>query len=267
MLNKLHIVGCPRSGTTLLMELMSTCFHSDEHCEHEVSIFDPPPIDQGIYFSKKPSDIKNLHHIYPHDPTLYLIYVVRDPRAVISSLHHSNREQYFCNYRAWQACDDAAQQYLPGGRFSNQRRFLQIRYEDLVADPDQVQKDIAAQFPFLQMLHTFSTFSNHAKPSASARSAMNGLRPISQDSVSGWQRHLPRIKEQLQRRPAMAEALLRLAYEADHSWQKLLQDVEAQEFPCRYSEGREFFKESEKSLRMLLRSRRYLAALKTAAGP
>lgn len=261
MLKRLHIVGCPRSGTTLLMEIMSTCFQSDGVCEHEISIFEDIPVSDGIYISKKPSDIKNLQHIYPHDPNLYIIYMVRDPRSVITSKHHSNREQYFCNFKAWKACDSAAQQYLPGGRFDQLQRFLQIRYEDLVADPDSAQQAITDRFGFLQQLHRFSDFEKFAKPSDSASKAMNGLRPISQQRIEGWKNHLPRIKQQLQLRPELAQDLLRLRYEQDNSWQQQLASVEATAFPCRYPERTEFFKELEKSLRMRLRSRRYLARL------
>src|SRR5690606_16659434 len=36
---RLHVVGCPRSGTTLLMELLATCFHCQRQNGHELSIF------------------------------------------------------------------------------------------------------------------------------------------------------------------------------------------------------------------------------------
>ena len=262
MRKRLHIVGCPRSGTTLLMELMATCFQSDSYCEHEVSIFDPEPITDGLYISKKPSDIKNLQHIYSKDSQLFIIYLVRDPRSVISSIHHSNTEQYFCNFKAWQACNDAAQQYLPGNRFGHINRFLQLRYEDLVADPDAVQAKIKSKFPFLILKHPFSEFEKHAKPSSSSAKAMNGLRSVNKDSLQGWTKHLPRVKEQHLLRPELAEDLITLGYEKDRQWLTMLEDIEAQVFPCRYSESPEYLKETEKALRMYFRSRNYLKALK-----
>lgn len=54
---RLHIVGRPRSGTTLLMELMATCFENQVACKHEMSIFTPPTKGSKLYFSKKPTDI------------------------------------------------------------------------------------------------------------------------------------------------------------------------------------------------------------------
>ena len=50
---RLHIVGCPRSGTTLLMELVATCFDSGGYCEHELSIFEPVEGGGDIYFTKQ----------------------------------------------------------------------------------------------------------------------------------------------------------------------------------------------------------------------
>ena len=55
-MRRLHIVGCPRSGTTLFMELVSTCFANSGCCEHEVSIFEPVSAAGGPYITKQPND-------------------------------------------------------------------------------------------------------------------------------------------------------------------------------------------------------------------
>ena len=52
-MKRLHITGCPRSGTTLLMEQISTCFENDGHCAHEQSIFEAVAPSQGLYISKQ----------------------------------------------------------------------------------------------------------------------------------------------------------------------------------------------------------------------
>ena len=254
-MKRLHIVGCPRSGTTLLMELISTCFASAGYCEHEISVFAPVPANDGPYFTKQPNDIKQLGHIFHRDSQLHVIYMGRDPRAVITSKHRENPEQYFCNYRVWSECDRAAQAYL------GHPRFLALRYEDLIASADGLQASIASHFPFLQQLHLFSEYHLHAKPSEASQRAMNGLRAINPQSLSKWREHLPRVAEQLQRRPAMSADLIRLGYECDDSWQQVLQDVEPIRYPCRYPERRPLFKEWEKSLRVWLKSRRYCREL------
>jgi hypothetical protein len=249
---RLHIVGCPRSGTTLLMELVSTCFESDGFCEHELSIFAPVEARGDIYITKQPNDIRQLNHIFHRDRQLFVIYMGRDPRAVITSKHRDKPGQYFCNYRVWSECDRAA------ARYRGHPRFLELRYEDLVSDPDPVQSRIASRFPFLRQLHRFSEYQQYARPSAASSNAMNGLRAVNRGSLQKWRRHLPRVAEQCARHPALAADLVRLGYEPDDRWLETLRAVEPVVYPCRYPERRPLVKEWEKSLRVLLKSYRYL---------
>ena len=251
-MKRVHIVGCPRSGTTLLMELLSTCFASGGYCEHELSIFQPVDEIEGAYFTKQPNDIKQLRHIFYADPELFVIYLGRDPRAVITSKHRESPGQYFCNYRVWRECDDAAAAY------EAHPRFLRLRYEDLVIDADAVQQQICERFPFLQQLHPFSEFQQFARPSEASQRAMNGLRAVNRESLQKWQNHLPRVVEQLAANPRMAQDLVRLGYEKDTSWTQVLKGVEAKKYPCRYPERRPLLKDWERGIRVYFKSRRYL---------
>ena len=254
-MRRLHIVGCPRSGTTLLMELVSSCFANSGRCEHEVSIFEPVSAAGGPYITKQPNDIKQLRHIFHRDQGLYVIYVGRDPRAVITSQHRANPGEYFCNYRVWQECDSAARGY------AGHDRFLPLRYEDLVTEPDIVQQRIRTHFPALRQLHSFSEYHRFAQPSPGSLQAMNGLREVNRESLDRWRQHLPRIAEQYRRHPVLADDLVRLDYEPDKGWLACLDDIAGTVYPCRYPERREHFKEWEKALRSYLKSRRYLRSL------
>lgn len=255
-MQRLHIVGCPRSGTTLMMELMVTCFMKSAFCDHEMSLFDEPENNPKLFFSKQPSDIKFLEHVFPKDPTLYVLYMVRDPRSVITSIHGSRPDEYFCNYRAWQACADAATGY------ENQTRFLKVRYEDLVEDPDAVQRVIMEKFSFLKKIHNFSEYEKKAKPSGDALTAMSGLRAVDKSRVSGWHAHLPRVKAELLKSQSMIDALIVNGYEPNRQWTKLLDDVDPVEYPCRYPEKDFFLKTLETRFRKWRASRRYLARRK-----
>ena len=254
-MKRLHIVGCPRSGTTLLLELLSTCFANSGFCAHEMSILQPLRASGDLYISKQPNDIKQLQHIFHRDPQLYVIYMCRDPRAVITSTHREHPGQYFCNYRVWRECDRAAQRYC------GHPRFLQLRYEDLVSDPDAIQREISGHFGFLRQQHPFSDYHLLAQPSQASRQAMNGLRAVSRDSLDKWREHLPRVAEQYRRHPTLAGDLQRLGYEPDERWLEQLEGVASIVYPCRYSEQRAHLKEWEKALRVYLKSRRYLQQL------
>ena len=251
-MKRLHIVGCPRSGTTLLMELMATCFESGGYCSHEMSIFEPITPVADTYFTKQPNDIKQLRHIFHRDEQLHVIYMGRDPRAVITSKHRENPGQYFCNYRTWRECDRASQRYL------GHPRFLQLRYEDLVGEPDNVQDTIKLQFSFLQERHSFSEFHKFAQPSADSERAMNGMREVNNESLNKWRQHLSHLAAQYALHQDLADDLIRLTYEPDKSWLSCLDDVQAITYPCRYPERRPYVKEWEKALRVYYKSRRYL---------
>lgn len=253
MSRRLHIVGCPRSGTTLMMELMATCFESDGYCAHEMSIFDEPERAAETYFSKQPSDIKYIETVFRNDPDLFVIFMIRDPRSVVASIHTSHAAGYFCNFRVWQECAEHAR------RLVGHPRFLQIRYEDLMQDPDSIQARIEERFPFLRKKHPFSGYQQFARPSREALSAMSGLRAISPERITGWHAHLPRIKEQISRYPRFVAALIDYGYETDNAWLAMLDEIEAAEFPCRYPVKEPVLKGLETRVRKWWHSRRYLA--------
>lgn len=252
-MRRLHIVGCPRSGTTLLYQMTSSCFENDGFSRHETSIFKEPESCGTLYISKQPNDIRQLRHIFGRDHRLFIIYLERDPRGVITSRHQAHPGQYFCNYRIWRECHTAAQ------RYSGHPRFLPLRYEDLVSEPDRVQAEIAARFDFLRSRHPFSDHHLHTHPAWAAQcDTAQRVRAVSTSSLGQWRQHLPRVAQQYQQYPSMAAQLIRLGYEQDKQWLDMLRDVPRIRFPCRYPEQRQTLKEWEKNIRVYLKSRRYL---------
>lgn len=249
----MHIVGCPRSGTTLMMEIMTTCFECDGHCEHEASIFLEPDGQPNLYFSKQPRDILHLKRIFLLDPNLFVIYMVRDPRAVITSIHSSNPGIYFCNFPVWKECHDAARELI------DHPRFLSVQYEQLTAEPDRIQNMISGRFPFLVKKHDFSSFEHYANPSDQSTQAMSGLRPMTTERHRSWEKHLPRLKAEYQKHSDLADVLIECGYEQDQAWTMDLHGVEARDFECRYGKKVFNLKKHETRLRKYLQSRAYIA--------
>lgn len=255
MLNRLHIVGCPRSGTTLLLELVANCFEVDERSQFEFSIFKTFDTTSGVVVSKQPTDIVHLQPLMASDPHLHVIHIIRDPRAVVASKHTAIKG-YFSNYRIWKECELASRRLL------GHPRFLQIHYEDLATDPDNIQQRILQAFPFLQSKHRFSEFADYATPGKAATEALNGLRAVDSASIRKWHQHLSRVKAQLLRFPALQDDLEYYGYENDARWQLMLAGVVPQQFPCRYCDSAEYLKNWEKRLRVYLKTRRYLRRLR-----
>ena len=239
-----------------MMELLRTCFECDEFCAHEVSIFKPVPGNPHIYFSKQPSDVKRISRLLDADTNLHSITMIRDPRSVITSQHKNLPGVYFCNFRIWNDCYQAAKE-LKGHPHN-----LNVQYEDLVQDPDAVQDRIQQAFPFLKKLRDFSDYHKIAKPSSDANAALGGVRKISGDRIRSWQNHLPRIKYEYEQHPELANILNNEGYEQDNAWTETLKDVEADKGNCRYPDQQNPLKKLEHALRTRRKTARYINALK-----
>jgi hypothetical protein len=220
-MNHIHITGCGRSGTTLLMEMMRSCFRCDGPSHHETSILEVPPRGFSVYITKHPGEVSFLGPLLGADPDLHGIHIYRDPRSVICSVHAKAKDCYAVNFSSWKKQQKLAEHP------SRHPRFLTVCYEKLVTNPDIVQGDIRQAFPFLEPKGSFSTFHERARPSFGAIQALNGLRVLDEARLEPWRYHLPRVKEQLIRHPEMADMLIELGYETDRSWTGLLSDVEA----------------------------------------
>lgn len=79
-MKRIHIVGVsPRSGTTLLAELMNACFEIDLWEEHEAPLFATPPGPGNIYLTKRPRDVMVVGPRLRVDPNLWVLCMIRGP--------------------------------------------------------------------------------------------------------------------------------------------------------------------------------------------
>ena len=221
MFKHIHIVACsPRSGTTLLHEVMVTCFKVDKHYDHEIR-FQLVDAEAGqTLITKRPKDTMYMPTLIKDDPELYVIYVMRDPRDTICSRHGKDKSIYYSNIRLWRQMHGYARQ------MAGNERFLEIRYEDFVRDPDVVQQVIASKFPWLKKMHNFSEYHEYAKVSEKSVRAMHSVRPIAPTSVGVWTQNPGRIKAQQMLHGSLTPELIECGYESSGDWEKVLGDVE-----------------------------------------
>jgi hypothetical protein len=230
MFKHLHIVACsPRSGTTLLHEAMVTCFKVDKHYDHEVRFNLVDAEDDQIVVTKRPKDTMYMPDVID-DPGLFVLYVMRDPRDVIVSRHGKNKDMYYSNIRLWRELHAYARQ------IAGHDRFLQVSYEEFVSDPDAVQRQIAARFPWLETLHKFSEYHEYANVSEKSALAMNEVRPIAPTSVGKWKNNLGRIKGQQIMHGSLTPDLIECGYESSDAWEQVLDGVEPDFSKSRYPE-------------------------------
>lgn len=223
VMTRIHIVGATsRTGTTLMAELMNSCFRIGGYAAHEMSIFRRPDRRVDLLVTKCPTEATRVIPVLAIDPELFVICMVRDPRDVAVSRHGNHSDHYWTSLREWKEAVDAIK--AANARYPD--RYLLVKYEDLVGDPDSVQRQLLQHWPFLDKLADFSRYHEVARPSEDSLSAMRGLRPISSSSVGSWVRHKPRLAAQLKLHGGIDEYLYEFGYEENADWKQALEDVQ-----------------------------------------
>ncbi len=199
----IHIVGVPRSGTTLMLELTRNCFAVDAYGPEERSIFLAPPIGQ-IVCTKNPQDT---------------LVMLRDPRDIVVSVHAKDEARYWTNLRMWREYHRAAM------RLDGHPRVVMVHYEDLVRAPSETQATIGRALPFLRPTSPFEQFHLTARTSRESQQALGGLRPPDAASIGRWRAHKERLAGQLRIHGPITRELIELGYERDDAWLDALDGV------------------------------------------
>lgn len=198
------IIGCPRSGTSLLQTLVTTCF---------AGTFMPPEFEnrpRSYFWSKVwPDVIRRAQERGVEPPTVvvwkipempfgapanyellrregvHTIGLVRHPRAV--ALSHQHGKPYWKEvaphlfggplranpYQHWAAMANHLLMRLRAG----DPAFTLLRYEDLLAAPDDAQTYLAERTG-LEPTVPFSTYHEHVDAGHRNAGAMNKVRPL-----------------------------------------------------------------------------------------
>ena len=219
-MKRIHIVGLsPRTGTTLMAECMAACFEIDAFEPHEAALTRVRR-DANVYLTKSPDDLLSIAPRLQFDRHFHVICMMRDPRDVVVSRHGRRPSHYWTPLRIWKRRAQATDKLM--GR----TRFLMIRYEDFVREPDATQMLIQRHMPFLAPKQRFSEYHAVADPSPESLRALNGVRAIDAASIGRWRDHLPRLAGQLQRHGPITRELIEFGYEQDASWLAMLEGVE-----------------------------------------
>lgn len=251
---RLHVVGCYRSGTTLMMELLWYAYDFSGRCEHEASIFRRVPAGERVFLSKKPPDTIRIEKAFLADKRLHVVAMVRDPRSMATSRHAKFPDVYFSGFGRWLEYQAVIE------KLSGHPRWQTVRYEDLLTDPESVQRSLEARFPFLQRQRDFACYPEGAEVPDKAGISLGGARGLDPSRAQAWREHLPRIRDQLDKHPAVASKLVELGYEPDDAWVSCLDNV-APHHQKHKDEAPHMLKALEARIRYGLKTRRYLKSL------
>ena len=188
-----HVVmsGFARSGTTLCQLMCQTCtsdLHSypDENKGIEKAKFGSRA--KPFLLTKRPNDIFVLDRIRQYyqsrTATVRFVLFSRDPRAVLTSFHASQPDEYFVSAEWWRAIHQFWQWNL---QFDD---VLSVRYEDLIEKTHATQNQLT-DFIGWTVTRPFETF-HEVVPDSFDTIALNGVRRIDQSNGQRW-RH-PRYR-------------------------------------------------------------------------
>jgi hypothetical protein len=240
-----------------MTELLVNCFEIDGYAAHETSVFARPKEEFGLLCTKNPRDVLAVRPLLWIDRDLWIIHMLRDPRDVVVSRHAKEPDRYWANLRLWRQYHRAACKAM------GHARFVTVRYEDLVTEPEGVQEELMRRMPFLVRRAAFRDFHETARPSQPTLEALGGLRPLETASIGAWRRHKPRLAAQLALHGSIAETLIELGYETDDSWLGELGGVTPSRSASRWPEHSTPWRQAHQSLGRLVDTFRYAVG----AGP
>lgn len=239
------ICGYPRSGTSLFFNMLSTTLSGFQCDEWERSAFET--IRQyDNHVSKSPLDtfsIRNLSDCNLHHKTIVVFILLRDIRDIITSVHPNVPDRYFMGYEACcrvlgQFPDYKVTDDLPGVsdyfqeieqlKNSAEYQVRLLKYEDLVRDPDGMQKEIAKEFD-LPFMRRFSEFHLHKdQHSMRYEGTRQPLDPklvkedkeVDASGIGRWRaaKHRQRIHDQFAQYPHLFEILRTYGYAENDDW-------------------------------------------------
>lgn len=236
----LIIAGQGRAGSTLFYNMLRHClrdFHLPDGEMSAVALRDRT----GNVCTKRPFDILQMPQLvaaFGGRKQLDLIVTLRDPRDILTSRHRAVPGDYFYGAdRCYQIYPDRAPTLTAPGFLQVHKGILDtarsglfpqgifyLKYEDLVAHPEEVQTLLAEGFD-LRFEGQFRDFTQQ-NVTAELDKALNGLRPLEAGRVAKWRapEHRDRIVDQFTRFPVMHDILISLGYEKDQRWFESLRD-------------------------------------------
>jgi hypothetical protein len=197
--SRIYIVGCARSGTTLL-RLMMTCFGGSFVLDREahVGAFARITNEATAHIIQRRYNSHAYLHRIPEK--IHLLFMVRHPFDVLSSAR-GNVTGYVSMTR-WVAESKVLLDLLARRR----TQLTVVRYEDLVTSPNRVQLILSEKLK-LNVSSSFSTYHERARPNWATLEAIGSLRAPDTASVGRFLRDCS-IAEQCRRKLRGYEELL-----------------------------------------------------------
>jgi protein-tyrosine sulfotransferase len=158
-----------------------------------------------LWAEKTPGNVHNMGWTLDRFPNVVFVHVIRDGRGVVNSIRTWPRHRYAAGRlipaTRERDLDRCIEMWLravtPGLRFAGHPRVMELRYEDLVDDPETALTPLLARFD----LRWDPQMSRHDEVQTPSRdplkfpSVVEATAPIDRSAVDRWRREL--TKEQI----------------------------------------------------------------------
>lgn len=172
---------------------------------------------KSVWAEKTPENVNRFAFVRRHFPNARLIHIIRDGRDVVCSLRRQSwarlRGHHWKSPQALEICADQwASRVLAGRQFAADPLYLELRYEDLVCDPEATLRRVL-DFVGLDWSDRL------LQPEAAGRDfdEIRARSPVSDCSVGRWRDELS-ISERELIGERIGYVLVSLGYPADPAW-------------------------------------------------
>jgi hypothetical protein len=177
---RIFLMGCGRSGTWLLMGIMSTFLDTAIiPAEVPVELFALLTSPKHTQLLKR--TMRSFETVEQIPARISILYIVRHPFDVLTSFNKTTGRKYHIGPARWLG-EMLALQFLVDTQRSETKI---LRYEDLVEHPDRIQTELGEFFGLAKEVDA-NEFLSTFRPPPEATAAMHGLRPIDSRSVGRW---------------------------------------------------------------------------------
>ena len=207
------VMGAPRSGNTLMAQLLATGFLDTQALPREAHPlhYRRQHTDARWIIAKRPRASAALSQILSRE--MRVVCMQRDPRSVITSTYPGDAQGFRVDYPRWRLYDRRIR------AFAGHPSLLTVRFEDLISAPARTQFFLSEsiglrqQRPFAECYKHFATesFDPNVK-------VLNGVRPLDTTVQLKWRDHPERILKTVKEFPELLDDLVTLGYETDHGW-------------------------------------------------
>lgn len=207
---RIHIIGCARSGTTMLHYAMAA-FADTILYDSESGIWSYPSVSQCLALARDRTSPRRTRYLVTkrhygwfwdeeidrliysaHHHELFLINIVRDPRDVLTSHKRgSSRDGFYVELERWQKSVEASTVVLNALQGSG--RLLTLRYEDVLNAAEPTAALLQDRFGLRLRPHVRSWANLQDNIAAIGQStnraqAMHGVRNFDPGSIGRWSR-------------------------------------------------------------------------------